>query len=253
MSEKKASPTEFLSTDTGQRLAYYQSTGTSPTVVFLPGYASDMTGSKALYLEAVCRKRGQAFLRLDYSGHGESSGKFSEGTIGVWAADAVAVVRAVTTGPVLFVGSSMGGWIMLLAALAMPERTHGLVGIAAAPDFTEDLMWRGLNEDQRTILERDGELYLPSDYVDDPFPITLKLIEEAKEHLLLSSTIEIDSPVRLLQGLSDPDVPWETALKIAQKLTSNDVTVTLIKGAGHRLSDAEHLKLLELTVTSLLD
>ncbi len=222
-------------------------------MVFLPGYASDMTGSKALHLESVCTASGHGFLRLDYSGHGASSGRFVDGTIGQWTDDAVLVIAEVTRGPLILVGSSMGGWIMLLAALALRERVAGLVGIAAAPDFTEDLMWDGFDAEQRAALERDAVLTLPSDTVDDPYPVTLELIEEGRQHLLLRSAIELDCPVRLIHGLADTDVPWQTSARLAERLVSDDVTLTLIKGGGHRLSEPRELDLIAGVLSTLID
>ncbi len=253
MSESIAQSVRYLTTRTGGRLAYHYSSGAEPTVVFLGGYASDMTGSKALYLETYCRARGQAFLRLDYGGHGLSSGDFLQGTIGSWADDALTVIDAATAGRIVLVGSSMGGWIMLLVALGMPDRIHGLVGIAAAPDFTEDLMWAELDPEQQTTLRESGELHLPSEYVDDPYPITWRLIEEGRGHLLLRGPLEIECPVRLIHGLVDPDVPWQTSLTLAERLISTDVTVTLIKGGGHRLSEPEELKVIAAKLAELVE
>jgi len=244
-------PLRHLERPDGARIAYRHTPGAGPTVVFLCGYASDMSGSKALHLERCCRERGQAFLRLDYRGHGESSGRFEEGTIGAWAEDARSVIEACTEGPLLLVGSSMGGWIMLLVALAMPERVAGLVGVAAAPDFTEELVWEALDEAARAELLRAGRLLVPSEYDEEPCPFTLALIEEARSHLLLRAPIPLACPVRLLQGLADPDVPWETALRLAERLAAEDVRVTLVKGAGHRLSEPEHLELLDEAVREL--
>ncbi len=202
---------------------------------------SDMTGTKALAFEAWARERKRSFLRFDYQGHGASSGRFDEGTIGVWADDAVQALDALTEGPQILVGSSMGGWIMLLAALARPERVCGLMGIAAAPDFTEDLMWARYPESVRETLTRDGVYREPSDYGDEPYTITMKLIEEGRRNLLLRDSIAIHCPVRLVHGLADPDVPWQVSLTLAERLQATDVEVTLIKGGGHRLSEPGEL------------
>ena len=247
----QASPS-FARSASGETLAYCYSPGAYPAVVFLSGYASDMTGSKALYLDAWCAQQGRAFLRLDYSGHGASSGKFVDGTIGMWSEDALTVIREATDGPLVLVGSSMGGWIMLLVALALKDRLTGLIGIAAAPDFSEEVMWKGLDPVQRNTLRETGELYLASEYVDDPYPITLKLIEEARNHLLLGAPIELDCPVRLIHGLADTDVPWQSSLRLAERLTSDDVDIRLIKHGGHRLSEPEHLALIASTVATLV-
>jgi pimeloyl-ACP methyl ester carboxylesterase len=190
----------------GRRLAYHALPGRGPGVVFLGGFRSDMGGTKALALEDWARARGRAFVRFDYSGHGESSGDFLDGCIGDWAADARAVLEALTEGPQVLVGSSMGGWIALLLARAQPERIAALVGIAAAPDFTEDSMWAGFDATQRAALERVGYVDLPSDYSDEPYRITRHLIEEGRTSLVLRSPLDLPFPVRLLQGTDDTDV-----------------------------------------------
>ena len=220
----------------GRRLAHVTTPGAAPHVVFCAGFRSDMEGGKALALEADCRARGRGFTRFDYSGHGRSSGRFEDGTIGAWAEDAVAVMDGVMQGPLVLVGSSMGGWIMLLAALARPERVRGLVGIAAAPDFTEDLIWNAATPAQQAELADHGVHYEPSDYADEPTPITLRLIEEGRAHLVLRAPLPISCPVHLIHGQKDPDVPWETSLRLAAHVASEDVTVELIKDGEHRLS-----------------
>ena len=237
--------------DGGARLACVSHPGAAPTVVFLGGYASDMTGTKASYLEGWCRARGQAFLRFDYQGHGRSSGRLADGTIGLWRDDALAVLRECAPGPLLLVGSSMGAWIMLLAALAMPERIQALVGVASAPDFTEDLLWARLGEEQRARLRRDGVIRLPSGY-GEPLPFTWRLVEEGRRHLLLRAPIPLSCPVRLLHGTADEDVPWETSRRLADTLVSRDVALTLVKDGGHRLSEPHELALLGATVGSLV-
>ena len=242
---------QILACPDGATIAYHHLAGRPPTVVFLGGYASDMTGSKATFLEASCRASGQAFLRFDYRGHGASSGAFSDGTIGLWAGDAVTAIEAATDGPLVLVGSSMGGWIMLLAALALKPRVAGLIGIAAAPDFTEDLMWDEFDLKQRAALERDGVLDMPSDYDDEPYTVTMALIEDGREHLVLREPIPLTCPVRLLHGLEDKDVPWTVSMRLAEAIKSEDVTVTLVKGAGHRLSEPEDLARLERVVAEL--
>src|ERR1700733_5972705 len=190
----------------GVELAWEKLDGRSPTVVFLPGYRSDMTGDKATSLAAFCTEHGHALLRLDYSGHGRSGGRFEDGTIGIWTKDALAAIDHLIEGPLVLVGSSMGGWIALLCALARRERIVALVGIAAAPDFTEALMWHALSFEQRAQLMQHGVIHLPSQY-GDPTPITRALIEDGRNPLLLSAPIGLDCPVRLLQGQGDPDGP----------------------------------------------
>ena len=242
----------ILTRDDGTTIAYHATPGKSPGVVFLTGFMSDMTGGKALAIEAFCRTRGQAFLRFDYTGHGASSGAFEDGTIGRWADDTLTALDALTKGPQVLVGSSMGGWIMLLAALWRPERVAGLLAIAAAPDFTVDLIPHGLDEEQKAAIERDGVVYLPSDYGPEPTPITKKLIEDGSNHLVLRDEIALDIPVRLIHGMKDPDVPWETAMRIADKLRSGDVEITLVKDGDHRLSEPADLERLGATLEALL-
>jgi pimeloyl-ACP methyl ester carboxylesterase len=236
----------------GVELAWASQDGKQPTVVFLPGFRSDMTGDKATALAAFCAARGQALLRLDYSGHGTSGGRFEDGTIGRWTEDALAVIDRQSNGPLVLVGSSMGGWIALRAALARPQRIAALIGIAAAPDFTETLMWEAMTFAERATLMRDGVVHAPSRY-GEPYPITRALIEDGRTRLLLNAPIAIECPVRLLHGQQDPDVPWELALRIAEQLTSQDVQVNLVKDGDHRLSRPKDLALLCRTLAALLD
>jgi pimeloyl-ACP methyl ester carboxylesterase len=219
----------------GVGLAWRRLDGRGPTVVFLPGFKSDMTGSKATALAEFCAARGQCYLRFDYSGHGESEGRFADGTIGRWTGDALDVIDGLTDGPLILVGSSMGGWIALLVALARAERVRGLIGVAAAPDFTESLMWDAMLPGERAILARDGVLMVPSQY-GDPTPVSRNLIEDGRSHLLLNAPIDINCPVRLLHGQADPDVPWQTSLRLGD----------------HRLSRTADLALLGLLLASLL-
>ena len=244
---------EVFRRDGGATIAYHSTPGKLPGVVFLGGFRSDMTGGKALALEQFCREGGRAFLRFDYSGHGESSGAFTDGTIGGWADDAVAVLDALTDGPQVLVGSSMGGWIMLLAALRRPQRVAGLIGIAAAADFTEELMWDRFTDTQKAALERHGVVHVPNDYEDaEPDPITRGLIEDGRNHLLLGAPIGLRCPVRLIHGMVDPDVPWQTSERIADRLEAEDVEVILVEGGGHRLSEPEDLDRLTRTLEALL-
>lgn len=236
----------------GETIAYHRSPGKSPGVVFLTGYMSDMTGSKALRLEQICRDHGHAFLRFDYYGHGESSGAFTDGTIGQWSDDAVYALDHLTDGPQVLVGSSLGGWIMLNAALARPERVAALLGIAAAPDFTEDLVLQMLSAEQKEILDRDGVVPVYSPYDPEPTPVTKLIIEEGRNHLVLRGEIPLDCPVRLIHGMKDPDVPWQTSLKIAECLRSADVEITLVKEGEHRLSEPDDLDRLCETLGALL-
>ncbi|MFQ6016874.1 MAG: alpha/beta hydrolase [Kiloniellaceae bacterium] len=248
----------ILARPDGATIAYYKTPGEetvkkAPGLIFLGGFMSDMSGTKATALEAFAAARGQAFLRFDYLGHGASSGRFAEGTIGRWTEDAIAALEALTEGPQVLIGSSMGGWIMLLVALARPERIAGLVGVAAAPDFTETLMWRRFPPEVRKTLERDGVYTEPSDYGEAPCTITLNLIEEGRRHLVMGKPIPITCPVRLIHGTADPDVPWKLSVELMEALQSTDVEVTLIKGGGHRLSEPRDLVRLTRTVAALCD
>ena len=235
----------------GVELAWVRTPGRMPTTVFLPGYMSDMEGTKALETERFCAEQGLACLRLDYSGHGRSGGAFTDGTIGRWTGDVLSLIDRLTDGPLVLVGSSMGGGIMLLVALARPERVIGLLGIAAAPDFTEDLMWDAMMPAEREQLLRDGMLPVPSEY-GDPYPVTAALIKEGRRHLLLRAPIPLRCPVRLLHGQADADVPWETSMRLAQTLESGDVQVTLVKDGDHRLSRPADLRLLRRILGTLL-
>ena len=251
MPEKNAAKPKILTRETGASIAYHTLAGKSPGIVFMTGFMSDMTGSKALALEDLCRDRGHAFLRFDYQGHGASSGNFADGTIGLWADDALAAFDALTEGPQVIVGSSMGGWIMLLTALARSDRISGLVGIAAAPDFTEDLLPQSLTEKHLQMIERNGVVVIPSDY-DDPYMITKALLDDGTHHVLMNKEIALDCPVRLLHGLEDESVPWQRSLALQERLRSDDVEITLIKGGDHRLSGDQELKKLQKTAASLL-
>jgi pimeloyl-ACP methyl ester carboxylesterase len=233
------------------QLANQSDTPSLPTVVFLSGFKSDMTGSKATFLDRFCNARGLGFLRFDYSGHGESSGDFLDGTISRWTADALAVIDKLTDGPLILVGSSMGGWIMLLVALQRRTRIKGLIGIAAAPDFTEELIWPGLSGGDQHRLMVQGRLEQPSEYSTEPTVITRALIEDGRKHLLLGGEIDLEMPVHLLHGMADPDVPYRHSLRLAETMKSRDLLVTLIKDGDHRLSRPEDLAVLGEAVMDL--
>jgi pimeloyl-ACP methyl ester carboxylesterase len=224
----------FLRLAPGEQLAYDHIPGEGPGVLFCGGYTSDMTGTKATALARFCRSRGRAYTRFDYRGHGASAGRFADGTIGSWTADALSIVDRVTAGPLIVVGSSMGGWIMLLVALARPERIQALVGVAAAPDFSEDLLARASAAERRQLAEQG--YWLQSSVYGPPYPVTRRPIEEARAHLVLRTPIPVRCPVHLLHGQRDPDVPWQTALRLAERLESEDVTIELIKAGDHRFS-----------------
>lgn len=235
--------TSFLTTNQGRKLAYHQTEGHGPCVVFLGGLKSDMMGTKAVFLEEWARAQGRAFLRFDYSGHGESSGSFTDGCIGDWAEDTAQAVSALTDGPILPVGSSMGGWQALLLARAMPERLAGLVTIAAAPDFTEDGYWANFTDAQKQQLAEAGQVELPSDYME-PYIITRRMIEDGRKQLVLRDALHLPFPVRFLQGTADTAVSVETAVRLLEHATGPDMQLKLIKDADHRFSDGPCLDLI---------
>ena len=245
------SSVHILPRQDGATIAYRRLAGRRPGVVFLGGFRSDMTGSKASFLEDYCRRRSHAFVRFDYFGHGASSGDSTAGTIGRWAGDAVAVIDELTEDRQVLIGSSMGGWIMLVAALARIERIHALVGIAAAPDFTEHL-WLRLDEAQRRACRETGALILPSKYDAHGYTHSLALFEDGRRHLVMGNEIPLACPVRLLHGMLDDAVPWQTSLDLAERLASRDVVVTLIKDGDHRLSRDPDLTRLAATLDELL-
>jgi len=243
---------EYLETVHGRRLAYHYIPGTAPTVVFLGGLKSDMEGTKAVHLEAWCAAQGRAFLRFDYSGHGESSGRFEDGCIGDWAQDTAAALNALTSGPLVVVGSSMGGWQALLYGRANPDRVAGLVTVAAAPDFTEDGYAAAFTKAQWAALERDGHVEMPSDYME-PYIITRRLIEDGRDQLVLRAPLSLPFPVRCLQGTADTAVSTETAVRLLTHADSPDMRLLLIKDADHRFSDGPCLGLIEAAITEILE
>ena len=242
---------QHIQTSEGRRIAFHRTEGAAPGVVFLGGFRSDMEGTKALHLEAWARAKGRAFLRFDYSGHGQSSGRFEDGCIGDWVEDARAAL-ALTEGPQVLVGSSMGGWIALLIAREQPGKVAGLVTIAAAPDFTEDGMWAGFDDAQRRALESDGRVELPSDYSDEPYVITRRLIEDGRTRLVLRTPLPLPFAVRFLQGTADADVSQDVALRLLAHAEGPDMRLTLVKGADHRFSTPACLALVEQAVAEVI-
>jgi pimeloyl-ACP methyl ester carboxylesterase len=224
-----------------RRIAVRARAGSAPGLFWLGGFNSDMRGTKALALDAWAAEKNRACVRFDYSGHGESGGSFAEGTIGRWLEESVAVFEKFCAGPQVVIGSSMGGWLALLLAreLARRQATRallaGLVLIAPAPDFTEELMWKSFSPQARQEIEIRGVWLRPSEY-GEPYPITRHLIEEGRRHLMLGSAIEVGCPVRILQGAQDPDVPWRHAFALAHRLPADDVVLTMIQDGDHRLS-----------------
>jgi pimeloyl-ACP methyl ester carboxylesterase len=242
---------QSLARSDGATIAYHRLRGAAPGIVFLGGYRSDMGGTKALFLEDYCRARRRAYVRFDYFGHGRSSGDFRLGTISRWRDDAIAVIDSLTEGPQILVGSSMSGWIMLLVALARRDRVAALVGIAGAPDFTEELLWPRLGPAQRAEIMEQGAIVLPSDYDPAGYLYTRALIEDSRRHLLLGRAIPLDLPVRLMHGMQDRSVPWQLSLLLAECLTGDDVVVSLVKDGDHRLSRPADLARLARTLDAL--
>jgi pimeloyl-ACP methyl ester carboxylesterase len=242
---------KFIEVGTGagaRKIAVRTRAGATPGLLWLGGFKSDMKGTKAVALDAWAEKRGRAAVRFDYSGHGESGGEFADGTIGRWLEECIAVFEACCRGPQIVVGSSMGGWLALLLVRALAQRAlapatlAGLVLIAPAVDFTEELMWKRFPPDVRRAVEETGGWARPSAYGDEPYLITRKLIEEGRNHLLLGGMIEPGCPVRILQGVKDPDVPWQHAVELVARIARDDVVLTLVKDGDHRLSRPEDIE-----------
>lgn len=236
----------------GRTLAYRQQPGRLPGVLFLGGFRSDMTGTKAHALAAWCEHRGHRYTRFDYSGHGGSSGRFADGTISHWLKDATAILDQLTSGPQILVGSSMGGWIALLLARSRPQRLHSLLTIACATDFTERLIRPALNPQQRAEVEHEGLTTLPSDYDQQPYPITRQLLDNGRQHLLLGQPIPLDCPVRLLHGDQDRDVPLAISEETAHWIEGPDTQLIRIQQGDHRLSKPAELDLITETLEQLL-
>jgi pimeloyl-ACP methyl ester carboxylesterase len=233
----------------GRSIAYRLRTGNVPTLVFLPGYASDMEGTKAVALDMFAEERGQAMLRLDYSGTGSSGGRFDQGTLALWMEEALGAVDRLTSGPLMLIGSSMGGWIALHLALLRPKRVKALVGISAAPDFTE---W-GFSDQQKAALKRDGRIEEPNPYGPEPQSFTRAFWQSGQQLRLLDAPIHIDAPVRLLHGEVDQEVPLEIAFRLMRQLRSSDVQLNVLKGGGHRLSEPHEIGAILATVSNLLE
>lgn len=244
---------QFLTVGAGsaaRRIAFRKVEGRGPAIVWLGGFKSDMKGTKAEALDAFARRTGRAFLRFDYSGHGESVGAFEDGTISRWTEEALAAIATAGARPLL-VGSSMGGWIALLAARRMPVPPAGMVLIAPAADFTEALMWASFPDEVKRQIEREGRWVRPSAYDEHGYPITRTLIEDGRNNLVLTGLIQTGCPVHVLQGMQDPDVPWRHAMLTAEKIARDDVVVTLVKDGDHRLSRPEDIARLEAAVAAM--
>ncbi len=237
--------TMYLSRIGKPDLAYVYSPGEAPLVMFCGGFKSDMTGSKATYLQEQCAKRGQAYLRFDYSGHGASGGEFKDGTIGSWFNDALGILTHIDVAPFVLVGSSMGGWIALLVALARKKQIKGLIGVAAAPDFTGDLYENQFSDAQRRELDEKGYVQEANEYSDEPYIFTRALIDDGKQHFLLNTQHKINFPMHLLQGKNDSTVHWKMALNIQRVFGENNVKITMIEDGDHSLSRPQDLQKLD--------
>jgi len=244
--------TNYLSIADGGRLAYQKLEGSGPVIVFFSGHGSDMFGSKAEALAAYCLAEGRSFLRFDYTGHGLSSGAFLDGTISSWTTDALTIIDELTNGPVIIVGSSLGGWIMLNVAKQRGARISGLIGIAAAPDFTETLIWNELTPEQQKRMAKDGQIALPNPYADEDVIYPYALITDGRDNLLLGSELAITCPIILHQGMADHEVPWQTACQIAEAVASDDVRLNLVKDSGHRFSSDAEIAMIIRSVEDML-
>lgn len=241
--------TKYLTHFDGSRIAYQKLNGSGPTLVFLSGFMSNMMGDKANAFSEYCHKTDHAFVRFDYSGHGLSDKQFIDCTLSQWINDALLVLDNLTTGSVILVGSSMGGWIATHCAIARPEKVVGLIGLAAAPDFTETLITEG----QKTTLLKTGSIQIWDNYSKSTYLLTHQFFEDSQQHLLLNQDINLDIPVKLIHGIKDADVPWKTAISLQKHLTSDDVDVYLIKNGDHRLSSPQHLELILNNVNYFLE
>ena len=254
--QENIAPISYHNLKQGGKLAYnalhqQRATAQNPGLVFLTGHGSDMEGSKAIALENMAGRQNIPFLRFDYFGHGRSDGRFLDGNLSRWLEDCTAMLDALTTGPQILVGSSLGGWLMVLTALQRKNRIAGMVGIAAAPDFTDTLIWEALTLAQQEQMKIKGQIALPNPYADEDVIYPYHLIEDGKKHLLLKNEIDLNIPVILHQGMKDGEVPWQTAIQLAEKLTTKDVQIILDKQAGHRYSEASQIDALLASVMGM--
>lgn len=244
--------TEYLTNPDGLKLAYQKHDGNGPTIVFLAGHGSDMFGSKAEALAEYCLLANKSFLRFDYSGHGLSDGEMMDGTISSWTKDAHDILEKLSDDKVILIGSSLGGWIMLNLAKANPHNMAGLIGIAAAPDFTETLIWQNLSVDQQEEMAQTGQIALPNPYADEDVIYPYTLITDGRDNLLLDKPLDITCPIILHQGMADHEVPWQTACAIAEAVSSDNVQINLVKASGHRFSSDEEIAMIIHSLENLL-
>lgn len=246
LSHRNRTEIHHLRTRNGHNLAYHsfnQDTvsETNPGIIFLCGHGSDMNGTKALVLEQLALDEGFGFTRFDYFGHGASQGNMSDGTISIWTDDCLAILDEVTLGPQILIGSSLGGWLMLITARARISRIAGLIGIAAAPDFTEDLIWSSLSDSQRDEMKTTGQITLPNPYANESVVYPYNLIKDGRNNLVMTAPLELDIPVCLFHGMQDREVPWHTAIALSNAMPSDNVIIHLYKNAGHRFSTPDQL------------
>lgn len=242
----------FLKTEDGLNIAAKKLDGNTPTVIFMPGFFSNMEGTKASFLEERCRNRGQQYIRFDYRGHGQSDGKFEDGTVTDWLNDTLLVLDELAQAPVVAVGSSMGGWIALLAALKRPNLIKGLVGVASSPDFTRDIYHQRITNEQQNQLDQQGYITQPSEYREEPIFITKKLIEDGKNHLLLNrESLDLSIPVCLIHGKKDKDVSWKKSQHLHQLLGDKNSELILVPDGPHRLSREKDLELIDRKVRKI--
>ncbi|MDZ7758608.1 alpha/beta hydrolase [Rhodohalobacter sp.] len=242
-----------LTTHDGLKIAAHKLEGESPTTLFVPGFFSNMEGTKATFLEKQCKKRGRAYIRFDYRGHGQSDGKFEDGTLTDWLNDTLLVLDELADAPVVAVGSSMGGWIAVLAALRRPDKICGLVGIASSPDFTEDIWHRRMTDQQQSVMNEQGYIAQPSEYRDEPIIITKRLLDSGKDHLLLhKKSLDFDIPVTLIHGMEDRDVPWQKSEKLNRLIGEEQSELILVPDGAHRLSRDKDLELIDREIVKLL-
>ena len=244
--------TSFFKINNNISIAYQKHTGKTPGIIFCSGFMSDMQSTKAKTIEEFCIKHGHAFLKFDYRGHGQSSGNVTECSVDVWLKDSLKLFDELTEGPQIIVGSSMGAWIATLIARERAKRVTGLLGIAAAPDFTEDLIWEKLSTAQKEQIKQGENLYFPSQYSEIPYTISPQLIQESRLHFILQGTIPIQCKVRLMHGLADIDVPWQKSLQLAEKIQSSDIELILIKDGNHRLVKEHNLQLIHNLLAELV-
>lgn len=243
--ERPSYPVKFLEAEHGTRIAWVGAEiKGKPTLVFMAGHGSDMDGTKALATHEWAEENGFGLIRFDYFGHGASSGDMMQGNISIWTQDCLAVIDELTSEQLVLIGSSLGGWLMLLAARARPQRIAGMVGIAAAPDFTEDLIWAHLTTEQQDAMAQDGKIALPNPYADEDVIYPYQLILDGRQNFVLRDRQPAPYPVRLLHGMADEEVPWQTAETLANNLDGDDVMAVLVKDAGHRFSEPEQIDLL---------